>query len=504
MPSRVHYQGFLADSAGAPIHCSSAADCPSGPTDLTFRLYAAATGGEATWEETHASVALNSGVFNVTLGLTNALDATLLDAEETFLGIAVNGADELQPRQQVISSPFALVAARAGLALVAEDAAALGGQPAEVFVTVDQIPDLCVTDAELAILLAASQYMTPVDVGIFLNEQGYVTGPHLSEDDLFNILVTYGFAPGPYFSGHFGDLEGVPEDLADGDDDTLAALPCGDGQIARWDGDDEAWTCADDVILTEEDVDEMVANNGFAMAGAAPPVGSIVAFHPHVSDPPLQVPAGWVPCDGSAITDPTAYEDGGIGAGQSVGTLFSPDLNSATGDGLKGRFLRGHGTSGLTEESVFTSHLHSSGALVTTTDGDHAHVAGGLNTASAGAHTHASGGLVTAGAGHDHSTSTASNSFSVALNTLGDGDDKWALQPGAISVASVKATGGANQHTHGISGSTASAGGHAHAVGGSTGTNGNHGHVVTGDTATTGAAETRPAGFSVVWIMRVY
>ncbi len=41
-------------------------------------------------------------------------------------------------------------------------------------------------------------------------------------------------------------LSGVPADIADGDDDTLATLSCADGQIAEWDG--TAWVCGDDDV----------------------------------------------------------------------------------------------------------------------------------------------------------------------------------------------------------------------------------------------------------------
>jgi len=40
----------------------------------------------------------------------------------------------------------------------------------------------------------------------------------------------------------WGDLSGVPADIADGDDDTLADLSCGNNEIAKWNG--SAWACA--------------------------------------------------------------------------------------------------------------------------------------------------------------------------------------------------------------------------------------------------------------------
>lgn len=42
----------------------------------------------------------------------------------------------------------------------------------------------------------------------------------------------------------WSNFVGVPGDLADGDDDTLADLSCSDGEITRWNG--TAWTCSGD------------------------------------------------------------------------------------------------------------------------------------------------------------------------------------------------------------------------------------------------------------------
>ena len=74
-----------------------------------------------------------------------------------------------------------------------------------------------------------------------------------------------GLSPADYASA-----ESVTElqTIIDGsDDDTLAALGCATGQVAK--ASDGGWVCADasdsDTQLTEEQVDEMVANNGYAV-----------------------------------------------------------------------------------------------------------------------------------------------------------------------------------------------------------------------------------------------
>ena len=54
----------------------------------------------------------------------------------------------------------------------------------------------------------------------------------------------------------------------DFDQDTLADIDCLDGQLIRWSASSTGWVCADDVdtVLSEDEVDDMVADNGYAMA----------------------------------------------------------------------------------------------------------------------------------------------------------------------------------------------------------------------------------------------
>ena len=47
------------------------------------------------------------------------------------------------------------------------------------------------------------------------------------------------------------------------------------------------------------------------------PIGSIIAFHPNITSPPLEVPEGWMACDGNVVNDPDSPLNG----------LTLPDLN---------------------------------------------------------------------------------------------------------------------------------------------------------------------------------
>ena len=71
-----------------------------GPLPMVFTLYGAADAAEPFWRESHQAVVLESGRFEVDLGLSGD---RLPDAipTEVWLGIAIDGGDELQPRTRL-------------------------------------------------------------------------------------------------------------------------------------------------------------------------------------------------------------------------------------------------------------------------------------------------------------------------------------------------------------------------------------------------------------------
>jgi hypothetical protein len=144
VPEQLHYQGVLQNSAGEPIHCPDLAACPDGLPDLTFRLYDQAEGGAAIWEETQADVSIHHGHFQVVLGATSPVGVELLQGS-TYLGVEVETAGEMSPRQAVVSTPYALRA---------QAADNLGGLPASEYVTTAVLPEICVTPEDLPGLLA--------------------------------------------------------------------------------------------------------------------------------------------------------------------------------------------------------------------------------------------------------------------------------------------------------------------------------------------------------------
>jgi hypothetical protein len=99
----IAYQGRLADAAGAPL---------TGTYNMIFRLYDVATGGTPLWTEQWTGsngVRVSDGLFNVMLGsLTPIPQSVITGHDSLFLGITVGTDDEMQPRVQLGSVPFAV------------------------------------------------------------------------------------------------------------------------------------------------------------------------------------------------------------------------------------------------------------------------------------------------------------------------------------------------------------------------------------------------------------
>jgi len=99
VPKLITYHGILKDSSGNYL---------SGTYGMTFKLYDVATGGTELWEETHSSVTVASGAFNVILGSVTALNQNFSSAY--WLGIEVGSDGEMEPRVQLTSAGYAYTA----------------------------------------------------------------------------------------------------------------------------------------------------------------------------------------------------------------------------------------------------------------------------------------------------------------------------------------------------------------------------------------------------------
>ncbi|MEM7129110.1 MAG: hypothetical protein AAF702_22450 [Chloroflexota bacterium] len=101
----IPYQGFLTDINKQPL---------DGTFTMTFRLYNVAEGGTPLWEEFRTgsnSVQVREGLFDVMLGESNPIPIAVVGNNSSlWLGTTVNTDEELLPRVQVGSVPFAVQA----------------------------------------------------------------------------------------------------------------------------------------------------------------------------------------------------------------------------------------------------------------------------------------------------------------------------------------------------------------------------------------------------------
>jgi len=123
VPSLINYQGRLTDSSGTPL--------PTGAYGLAFRIWSDKTSTNANafiWGQEYTNVPILNGGFNVILGsgtpitnpmpAANSLSLTFTEANR-FIGITVtqgtNGVPvqnitEIIPRQQLLSTPYSMMA----------------------------------------------------------------------------------------------------------------------------------------------------------------------------------------------------------------------------------------------------------------------------------------------------------------------------------------------------------------------------------------------------------
>ena len=89
------YQGQLSNVNGEAVTASYG---------VVFTLYDAASDGASLWTESHDGVEIVDGQFTVQLGSITPIDAVALGSGDLFLGVSVDGGDELLPRMQVGSA----------------------------------------------------------------------------------------------------------------------------------------------------------------------------------------------------------------------------------------------------------------------------------------------------------------------------------------------------------------------------------------------------------------
>ncbi len=228
-PASLPVQGFLADGSGTPIDATG--------LNITFRLYAAATGGTAFHEET-SLVDVTDGRFVHYLGTDAALSLSSFTGAPVYIGVQVATGTELTPRIALGTTAYAAYAGRVPWTGVS-------GTPAGFADGVDN--DTTYNAAAPLALNAGTGTFSLSSVGCDDGE-GWIWDADTS---------TWQCEPA---SGG-AQAAGAGLVLAGGEF-AIDSPTCSAGQVSRWTG--TGWVCATDATgLTS-----LTAGNGIGVAGS--------------------------------------------------------------------------------------------------------------------------------------------------------------------------------------------------------------------------------------------
>ena len=105
VPRSMNYQGRLTDDIGNPVS--------DGDYTIFFKIYNAGEDGSLLWSSDRMMVRVKDGLFSVKLG---PFQNDLFSSDSSrWLGITVAGDDEISPRTQINTVPYAFYAKTAGL-----------------------------------------------------------------------------------------------------------------------------------------------------------------------------------------------------------------------------------------------------------------------------------------------------------------------------------------------------------------------------------------------------
>ncbi len=106
-PLLINYQGRLTDDGGHPLDTV---------VRVTFRIYDSPNGDGVVWSETHPSLTVTDGFFDVFLGSITEIPESVFVSRFRWLGIELQDRPELFPRSRIVSVPYAYETIRADTA----------------------------------------------------------------------------------------------------------------------------------------------------------------------------------------------------------------------------------------------------------------------------------------------------------------------------------------------------------------------------------------------------
>jgi hypothetical protein len=321
VPAQFTHQGRLLGDDSTPLE---------GDATLTFRVLNTDTGGDTLWEET-LTVSLNSGFYAAILGADedgNPLDTAVLSQAPVWLEVQLDGEEAMSPRSPIHSVPYAT------MATVAEEVS--GGPVDASRIAVGGTP----------VVNEAGEWVGPVAAVSWSDIEGmpedFADGV---DDDTDTDTDTLATLAASCLDGDIPVWDAVIATwVCDTDRDSLATIACSDGQIIEWSDSASDWICAEDTNtqLTEAEVDAMVADNGYLMASEVGSGGGGTVIYtrcawtgeimPDIgSCTPPECPEGWddLGVTGNVKTGLTAHGS----------TDYSPTYSEASGYQERGCYL---------------------------------------------------------------------------------------------------------------------------------------------------------------------
>ncbi len=99
VPKTINYQGYLTTPSGVAVN---------GNVAMTLKLYDAVVAGNELYAETHPSVTVANGIFNVQVGSVTPMGLNF--GAPYFLGVTIGTDPEMTPRRPLSSAPYAVTA----------------------------------------------------------------------------------------------------------------------------------------------------------------------------------------------------------------------------------------------------------------------------------------------------------------------------------------------------------------------------------------------------------
>ena len=227
IPRTFSYQGIIHAGGGQPI--------PNDDHAITISLYDIAEGGTALYSETHNTRTIN-GIFNIIIGTVMPMPSSLAFDKTYYLGVRVDGSNELTPRTALASVPYAIRAS------FADVASRLAGDVKGVVTSVNELAGslriegdstMTVTQSGQTIRLSAKQNSNVVYKGIdsitspqktlsIINPTGNVTRVDVADSAISTLKLARGSVTS----------------------EKLNAMGATNGQVLKWNG--TAWIPAAD------------------------------------------------------------------------------------------------------------------------------------------------------------------------------------------------------------------------------------------------------------------